>query len=420
MKLSYVIVTRNRRESLLRTLDRLESVTALPRHQWEVLVVDNASDDDTVSAVAHHHREVRLIRLEENEGMPARNHAIARAAGKYLCFLDDDSYPTEGAVPKALRYLGRYLKTAAIVARVVLPDGSLEGPAFPAVTLGGASIVRADALRQVGGFAPEFFRQAEEYDLSFRLWGAGFRIERFEDVVFGHDKVPGGRCSALTHRMDLRNNLILVERYLPRELRRAYRHDFIRRYAALAIADGCGDAVNAALHEARVWGRREAAVGRKTLKREALEQLFELERQSAAIAEWAAQLGLRRVAIADVSKNLYATYRACRRAKLEIVCIVDDRPAFAGTDYRGIPVLPAERAFPEPIDGVVLSNINPAQVDRRVAELGASFKGPILRLWHPKWIEAPTGEKGPGPVTEPGAERAKGPPPPPTPVRNVA
>jgi GT2 family glycosyltransferase len=419
MKLSYVIVTRNRCESLLRTLDRLESVTALPRHQWEVLVVDNASDDDTVSAVAHHHREARLIRLEENEGMPARNHAIARAAGKYLCFLDDDSYPTGDAIPKSLRYLGRYLKTAAVVARVVLPDGSLEGPAFPAVTLGGASIVRAEALRQVGGFAPEFFRQAEEYDLSFRLWGAGYRVERFEDVIFGHDKVPGGRCSALTHRMDLRNNLILVERYLPRELRRAYRHDFIRRYAALAIADGCGDAVNAALLEARVWARREAAVGRKTLKRDALEQLFELERQSAAVGEWAARLGLRRVAIADVTKNLYATYRACRRAKLEIDCIADGRPAFANSEYREIPVLPDGGTSRERIDGVVLSNINPAQVDRRLAELETRFKGPILRLWHPRWIEAPTGEKGPSPVAEPGTERAKEPPPP-APVRNVA
>jgi glycosyl transferase family 2 len=385
MKLSYVIVTRNRRESLLRTLDRLESVTGLPRHQWEVFVVDNASDDDTVSAVTHHHREVRLIRLD--------------------------------AIPKALRYLGRYLKTAAVVARVVLPDGSLEGPAFPAVTLGGASIVRAEALRQVGGFAPEFFRQAEEYDLSFRLWGAGFRVERFEDVVFGHDKVPGGRCSALTHRMDLRNNLILVERYLPRELRRVYRRDFIRRYAAFAIADGCGDAVNAALHEARVWARREAAVGRKTLKRDALEQLFELERQAAVVAEWAGRLGLRRVAIADVSKNLYATYRACRRARLEIACVADGRTAFAGFDYRDTAVLPDDRACGERVDGVVLSNVNPAQVDRRFAELEARFKVPVLRLWHPRWIEAPSGEKGPGPVSEAGAGRADGPPPP---VRNVA
>ena len=120
---------------------------------------------------------------------------------------------------------------------------------------------------------------------------------------------------------------------------------------------------------------------------------------------------MRRVAIADVSKNIYATYRACRRAKLDIACVADGRPAFAGTEYRGIPVLPEDRACGEPVDGVVVSNINPAQVDRRVAELEGRFKGPVLRLWHPRWIESPSGEKGPSPVTEPGAGRAKEPPP---------
>ena len=101
--------------------------------------------------------------------------------------------------------------------------------------LGGASVISKSVLDTVGGFSPEFFRQAEEYDLSFRILSSGFRIERFEDVEFFHEKVPGGRSSALTHRMDLRNNLILVERFLPRELRRAYRRDWIRRYSAFAL-----------------------------------------------------------------------------------------------------------------------------------------------------------------------------------------
>src|SRR5947199_9876227 len=92
---------------------------------------------------------------------------------------------------------------AAVVGTVVLPNGSLEAPAFPSVLMGGATCLRRAAIEQVGGFSREFFRQAEEYDLSFRLWGAGWRIERCEEVVFRHDKVAGaGRASALVHRMD--------------------------------------------------------------------------------------------------------------------------------------------------------------------------------------------------------------------------
>src|SRR5438094_9243412 len=98
MKLSYVIVTRNRRETLLRTLSRLELNTHLPRHAWEVFVVDNASDDGTSEAVARGYRDVALIHLPENEGVPARNHALRPARGKYIVFLDDDSYPLDDAI----------------------------------------------------------------------------------------------------------------------------------------------------------------------------------------------------------------------------------------------------------------------------------------------------------------------------------
>ena len=77
--------------------------------------------------------------------------------------------------------------------RVELPGGQCEAPALPCVLLGGASVVRKAVLDRTGGFSPEFFRQAEEYDLSFRIMRLGHRIERFEDVVYRHEKAPGGR-----------------------------------------------------------------------------------------------------------------------------------------------------------------------------------------------------------------------------------
>lgn len=387
MKLSYVIITRNRRDRLLKTLSILAETTPLAQGTWETIVVDNASDDNTPAAVRRTFPNVRVIALDENEGMPARNHAIIVAAGRYIAFLDDDSYPVGDAVVSALRYLSRNVQTAALVARVVLPSGDLEAPAFPAVTLGGASIVRKSVLQQIGCFAPEFFRQAEEYDLSFRIWNAGYRIERFEDIVFRHDKEPTGRSSAAIHQFDLRNNLILIERYLPRNVRSAYRADWIRRYATIAIDDGHRDAVRTALREARVWAHREASVGRKTLSPTALEHLFEFQRQADAVASWSnRESRIRRVVIADFSKNLYATYRACRLANLEVIAIADARNAFAATCYRGAAILPDADAQPLRPDGVVLSTVNPAQVDSRIDRLRETFDCPILRLWEPRYL----------------------------------
>jgi len=86
MKLSYIIVTRNRREALLRTLSLLEQNTHLPRASWEVFIVDNASDDGTVEAVKRNYRKATIIRLAENEGVPARNYAIKPSQGRFVVF----------------------------------------------------------------------------------------------------------------------------------------------------------------------------------------------------------------------------------------------------------------------------------------------------------------------------------------------
>ena len=66
-----------------------------------------------------------MIGLAENEGVPARNRALPLAGGKYFVFLDDDSYPLGDAIPRAITYLNRHLKTAALVARVLLPNGQV-------------------------------------------------------------------------------------------------------------------------------------------------------------------------------------------------------------------------------------------------------------------------------------------------------
>lgn len=386
MKLSYVIVTRNRREALLQTLARLEADTGLGRHEWEVFVVDNASEDDSIDAVTSQFPQARIISLSENEGVPARNHAIAPASGKYLAFLDDDSYPLPGAIPAALSYLSRRPKTAALVARVILPNGDAEAPAMPAITIGGASIIRRSVMEQVGGFDPSFIRQAEEYDLSCRIWQAGYRIERFEDICFGHDKVPGGRSSELTRRMDLRNNLIVVERYLPRAMRSAYRRDWLERYALLGLHEGFADAMKETIREARLHARDEASRGRRTIDPAALEAIFEWDSQAKRVAQWSKSAEISRVAIADVGKNIFATYRACRLAGLQIASVLENHPAFAGRKYRGIPIIPHASANESSFDGIVLSNINPAQVEKRSQALEARFKGPILKLWTPRLL----------------------------------
>jgi hypothetical protein len=273
-----------------------------------------------------------------------------------------------------------------VTGRVILPDGRYEAAAFPAVLAGGASCVRRSVLEEVGYFPGEFFRQAEEYDLSFRIWHAGYRVERFEDLVFRHDKAAGSRDLACVHRMDTRNNLILLERYLPACMRGFYRRDWIQRYAALARHAGHAAAARRGRREARWWSLREALRGRRLLSSAALEAVFGWRHQADRVAEWAREHGVRRVAVGDFSKNVYATYRACCLCGLEIVAVSDPHRAYRSLRYRGIAVLDDQEAARRGAEGIVLSNTNPAVVERRVNELEALFDVPVLQLWSPQLL----------------------------------
>ena len=95
-QVSFVLATHNRREVVTETLARLASC-GLDRSDYEVVVVDNASDDGTPEAVAA--QSDIVIRLPRNAGSCAKAHGVERARGRFIVFLDDDSFPRPGSVP---------------------------------------------------------------------------------------------------------------------------------------------------------------------------------------------------------------------------------------------------------------------------------------------------------------------------------
>lgn len=405
MKLSHVIVTHNRREALLRTLSILHWNPSLPVEEVETWVVDNGSTDGTIDVVRRKFPDVHVIQRPTNEGVWARNYAFEEATGEYVMLLDDDSYPVEDAAARSVAHLDQHSQTAAVVGRVEAPGGMLEACALPSVMLSGAVCIRRSVLQELGGFRREFFRKAGEYDLSFRIWQAGYSIERFEDIVYRHDKVMLGRNPGLAHRMDIRNNLILAERYLPTQLRREYRADWHHRYMALARHARQATAARRGLIEARGWALSEALHGRNVLNPAVLQIAFQLDCQARLVAGWAGENRVRHVIIADYGKNVYATWRAAQLAKLNVVAVADRHPSFAGMHYRGVGIVPDREAARYAVDSIIISNINPAHVAARYEQLRQIFDGPILRLWHPQYLTPPSmriaPQPQPGPATQP-------------------
>lgn len=181
---SIVLPTRNRTHVLGRAL---HSVLAQTVEDFEVLVVDEGSTDDTADVLATiPDRRVRSVRLDDNVGVSrARNVALALARGQWIAFLDDDD-------EWAPTYLERQLEVAAsrpdaevIYCRArrrndrtgedvgVAPTAIRNGSVFrylvsrwnPGMS---CTMVRRSRLLAVGGF-DEQLRVVEDCDLWLRL-----------------------------------------------------------------------------------------------------------------------------------------------------------------------------------------------------------------------------------------------------------
>ncbi len=128
---SIVMPTRNRQAVIGRAI---ESVLAQTWNNWELLIVDDGSTDDTVSLLRNY--SDRRIQYFANDGAPgvsgARNSGLKRAKGSLIAYLDSDNE----WVPEYLRYMVSELQcsgaeSAYAVLEARLPSGKVEYLAKP-------------------------------------------------------------------------------------------------------------------------------------------------------------------------------------------------------------------------------------------------------------------------------------------------
>ncbi|WP_395575153.1 glycosyltransferase family 2 protein [Streptomyces sp. BK79] len=202
-----VIATRNRAASLAVTLRHL---LALPERP-EVLVVDNASTDDTRAMLARDFPRLRVLSLPFNRGALARTHGVRALDTPYVAFSDDDSWWAPGALAAAARHFEAHPRLGLLAARTLvgpaddadplndLLAGSPLGPAtdLPGTQvlgfLGCAAVARRTAYLDAGGYHPLLFFGAEETLLAYDLAARGWGVTHCPDVVAHHHPDPAPR-----------------------------------------------------------------------------------------------------------------------------------------------------------------------------------------------------------------------------------
>ncbi len=209
--------TRFLTEAAVNSLRACETSTPL-----EIIIVDNASTDDSADYLEKTLHDIRLIRSPENEGFArANNRGVEAATRPYVLLLNTDTIAHQEVLPACLRALHAH-GSAIVGCRLLNADGSLQvsaerfprlrdlarellqdsrsvqsrklkalpppgtGPA-PVDWLCGAFLLleRATYLR-LGGLSPDIFMYGEDTEFCWRARAQGIPRLYLPDVAITH------------------------------------------------------------------------------------------------------------------------------------------------------------------------------------------------------------------------------------------
>ncbi len=219
-ELSVLIATRDRAASLARTLDSLVA-QVLPGIDWELLVVDNGSRDDTQAVLARFAQALPLVVLAEPRSGKNRalNYGLGHARGRLLAFTDDDviasphwlhalssaaeRFPDASVfggpidpvfppqTPAWLRDPDFILASEAFGAKRKSSEGYTEALSFGANLALRASVFEGLQFDEaIGPVAAASYPQGSEYELLVRLRQRGARFVHVPDAEVAHVILP--------------------------------------------------------------------------------------------------------------------------------------------------------------------------------------------------------------------------------------
>lgn len=209
---SIIIINWNTRDLLaacLRSIDRTANEI-----NPEIIVVDNASRDDSCEMVRRDFPQVRLIENSENVGFARANNQAARIAlGQTIFLFNSDAELQAGSLQRMLDLIKKEPKAGIVGAHLLNPDGSFQASYTPFPTLwreflilsglgrtfkgrwypshgpdvakgaqavdyveGAALLIRREVYLQLHGLDEGYFMYAEEVDLCYTFHKAGWQV----------------------------------------------------------------------------------------------------------------------------------------------------------------------------------------------------------------------------------------------------
>jgi GT2 family glycosyltransferase len=240
-QVSVIIPNYNNVSLLKQLLTSLDKITT----PFDIIIVDNNSQDDSVQFIKDNYPQIKLIVNDENKGFAvAVNQAIMESNSPFLFLLNNDTVVCEDALDELLKTINLDSNIFSVSSKMIqynnpqlIDDAgdeytilswskkrgnnkdvsgySTDCEVFSACA--GAALYRAEIFDEIGLFDEQFESYVEDMDLSFRARIHGYKSYYCANAkVYHHGSATtGSRYNPFKVKISARNNIYLIHKNMP-------------------------------------------------------------------------------------------------------------------------------------------------------------------------------------------------------------
>ena len=182
--------------------EALDSLYAQTYQDFEIILCDDGSKDNTYDVALDNQRQhanIVLLRNEQNLGLNATlNKCLAAAKGKYIARMDGDDISLSTRFEKQVAFLDEHPEYAVVSAPMIYFDengefrrGKGKGEVVARDFVHGSPIchapcmARTEVFRSVGGYSvDDKLLRAEDYHLWFKIFAAGHKLFMMDECLY--------------------------------------------------------------------------------------------------------------------------------------------------------------------------------------------------------------------------------------------